>query len=90
MLNPKPVTYFFREPVTGTVRDGDRYASWTISEATFNFVRDTKPQPPHWLVFKCHHELRDANGEEIPVEILALLDLDGGLDAAFNREFGAA
>jgi hypothetical protein len=86
----QPVTFRYREPFTGTVRAGDRTASWTIDEVTFDWARDEKPQPPHWLVFKCHSELCDENGEDIPVEVLALLDLDGGLSAAFDREFRAA
>jgi len=88
MLNP--VTYYFETPITGDVRDGGKTVAWTIIEATFDFVRDSKPQPPDWLVFKCHQELRDKNGNAIAIEILSLLDLEGGIDRAFRREMGAA
>ena len=90
MFDNEPVTYKLRNPITGTVRNGDNYASWTISEVAFDYCRNEKPQPPDWLVFKLHAELVDENGMEIPVEILSLLALESGLHAAFQREFGAA
>lgn len=90
MLEFEPVTYSFARPVTGTVCADRRSVSWSIDKATFNFLSGDQTPPSFWLVFNLHHALRDGDGEQIPVEILSLLDLEEGMRAAFNREYGAA
>lgn len=84
------VTYHFRKPIPGTVRNGDKYASWELRSATFNLRTVDQAAPSDSLVFNLHHVLRDDAGEEIPVEVLSLLDVEGGLREAFQREFGPA
>lgn len=90
MLEFHPVTYALRRPMTGTIRAGERSASWTISGIEFDFLRGGQPRPPDSLIFNCLTALLDEQGEVIPVEILSLLDLEGGLRKAFTREHGAA
>lgn len=90
MLEFEPVTYNLVNPIIGTVRSEYRTASWSIEQVTFNFLSGDQAHPPFWLVFTLHHALRDANGEEIPIEILSLLDLEDGMRSAFNQEYGAA
>lgn len=90
MIMFEPVTYYLDRPIHGTVREGERTASWTITEATFNFLTGDQAPPPDGLVFNCHHVLRDAEGNPIPVEILSLLDLEQGLRDSFKKEFGEA
>ncbi|QCI93450.1 hypothetical protein [Novosphingobium sp. EMRT-2] len=84
------VTCYFVNPIVGTVREDDRTASWTLTEVTFAFLSGDQAQPTDGLVFNCHHALRDQDGNPVPSEILALLDLEQGLRDAFKREFGAA
>lgn len=79
----EPVTYFLNNPMIGTIREGDRTASWTVKTATFAFLSSGQAPPPDDLVFSCHHDLRDAWGNAIPVEVLALLDLEQGLRDSF-------
>lgn len=85
-----PVTYFFKRPIAVMVRDNDRTATWTLSEVTFDFLREGQVRPSDGLVFNCHHALRDADDEEIPVEVLSLLDLEGGLREAMREGYSAA
>ena len=86
----KPVTYYFDRPITGTVRDGEIASDFRITTATFHFLRPGQTPPEDGLVFSCHHSLRDENGECIPVEVLALLDLERGIREAFHEFFGDA
>lgn len=86
----EPITYRFKRPICGTVREDERTASWMIEEVSFNFLIGDQPPPADGLVFNCHHALQDDAGEQIPVEILALLDLEQGLRVAFKRHFGTA
>lgn len=84
------VTCRFVNPIVGTVREDDRTASWTITEVTFAFLSGDQAQPTDELVSNCHHALRDQDGNQVPVEVLAQLDLEQGLRDAFKREFSAA
>ncbi len=61
--NQSPATS--KLPVCGTIREDECTASWTLAEATFNFLKGDRV-PPDGLVFNLHHALRDADGETIP------------------------
>lgn len=90
MLKFNPVTYYFKRPIGGMVREDDRTMTWTLTEVTFNFLRGDQAQPSDGLVFNCQKSLRDAEGNEIPVEILALLDLEQGLRDLMKEALEAA
>jgi hypothetical protein len=89
MFDKEPITYRLRNPITGTVRSADRTASWTIEEMTFCFLDDHQ-EPAFGLIENCADLLLDDAGEPVPNEVLSLLDLEGGVRQAFEREFGAA
>lgn len=78
------VTYYFVRPIGGTIALGDRRGSWTMPEVTFKLLDGNQKQPSDNLVFNLHRALRDAEGAEIPVEVLSLLDLENGMRDAFT------
>jgi hypothetical protein len=87
---PDPVTYYFKRPSRGTVRNDDLTASWTLAEVTFNYLTADQLPPEFGFLFNCHNILVDEDGEPIPVETLVQLDLKQGVRAAIRRNMGAA
>lgn len=78
------------KPIVGTVRVDDRRAVWEIWYIECPSIVGDKAPPPDDLVFAAHRRMRDENGEVVPVEVLATLDLEAGFRGAYRREFALA
>lgn len=78
------------KPIVGTVRHDDQCATWEIWYIECPSIVGDKSPPPDGLVFAVHRRMRDEDGNAVPVEVLATLDLEHGFRDAYRREFAIA
>lgn len=78
------------KPIVGTVREDDRRAVWEIWYIECPSIVGDQSPPPDDLVFAVHRRMRDEDGEAVPVEVLATLDLQQGFRDAYRRETAMA
>lgn len=88
--DPATVTYYFTNPSGGTVRYGDCTASWAVEAVTFKFLAPDQEPADYHLRQSLQRNLRDEEGNTPSMDMLTMLDLEGGYREAIDREMQAA
>ncbi|MEE4153236.1 MAG: hypothetical protein V2I27_03675 [Erythrobacter sp.] len=84
------VTYYYRNPIGGSVRLGDCTASWTLEAVTFRFLTPDQLPADYYLRTSLQNTMRDEHGNPPSMGVLSMLDLEAGLREAMAREMDAA